>query len=210
MSKQPIPLPSSMSSRSPANGVNGIRPSSLGQKRVVDEISDDNSPPKRRRVSDAEVDDIEDDDDSTPLSKPSPKQRPKPLSVNTNGLSSKPTVTQKPFERPPFTSANNHLNQPLPRSTIRPYSPKRIPMNENHGAGATTFWAHLNSEVAPKPAPPVRSQQYEPIRNVNRLIQNQSRKHQVRPSLGPAAKEDPFVEGFTRKFAGIKPQGYIG
>ena len=83
-------------------------------------------------------------------------------------------------------------------------------MNENHGAGATTFWAHLNSEVAPKPAPPVRSQQYEPIRNVNRLIQNQSRKHQVRPSLGPAAKEDPFVEGFTRKFAGIKPQGYIG
>ena len=48
------------------------------------------------------------------------------------------------------------------------------------------------------------------MQNVNKLIQNQ-RKHQVRPSIGTvAAKEDPFVEGYTRRFPGIRSQGYIG
>jgi len=217
MSKQPAPLPASMSSRSPANGVNGIRPSPSGQKRAVDEISDDESPPKRRRVSDAAVDDIDDDDDSTLLYKPSPKHRPTTLSVSTNGLSIKPTIPQKTSERPPFTSTNNHLNPPLPRAP-RPYSPKHLlknlpktlPMKEKREVGAPTFSANVHPGAVPTPAPSVRPQQYESSRNVNRLIQNQSRKHQVRPSVGTPAKEDPFVEGFTRKFQGIKPQGYIG
>jgi hypothetical protein len=199
-----------MSSRSPANGAKGTRPSPSGQKRAVDEISDDDSPPKRRRVSETKVDEIEDDDDITPLFKPSPKPRPTTLVNNTNGLSKKPIIAQQTSARPPFTSANNHLNQPLQPN--RPYSPKHIPTKalptKEKPLAAPNFWAKLDPS---KPTTPIHSQQYEPVQNVNKLIQNQ-RKHQVRPSVGTAAaKEDPFVEGYThRRFGGIKPQGYIG
>lgn len=222
MSKPPIPLPSFSSSRSPVNGVNGSQPSSSGHKRLVDEISDEESPQKRRRVSDAGVDEISDDDDSDLIYKPSPKRRPSSLSVNTNGNpSTKPTTTPKtPPDRPIFTSINNHINQPLARQPHRPYTPKvlppklapqkPLPEKEKRGADASIFWNSINPDSAPKPAPPIRQQKYESSQIIHKLLPPQSRKHQFRPDTGPVSEDEPFVQGYHRKIQGIASQGFIG
>lgn len=222
MSKPPVSVPSFGSSKSPVDGVNGTQPSSSGQKRIVDDISDDESPPKRRRVSDTQVDEIS-EDDSAPLYKPSPKHRPTSLPINTGGdVSSKlTTTTQKTPERPPFTSAHNHINQPLPRESHRPYEPKvmppkvvpqkAMPEKEKRGPDATGFWSTINPESTAKSVPPLRSQKYESTQNVHKLLPNQGRKHQVRPDTGNVTNDDPFVQGYHRaKIQGIAPQGFVG
>lgn len=161
------------------NGVNKVNGSSVspGQKRLLEEEKpNDESPPKRPRLS---------DNDNEPQShKPISRE---PLKTIVNGDMDSQIPMIRPTVTKPSPSYTNGHSQPrldsLTRSVNRPYSPKQIPRNTG---GSSKFFDTLHN-VPQHKVKPTEERIGAPKHRIKALETTTTNIY--------ARSTDPFVEG---------------